>query len=516
MEPAIRQILLGVKSQADAQVEIPSFKGELEPHQRVGTAFLCLAKKALLLDLMGFGKTVQSIAADLYLRSRSKVFRTLVICQSGKRWDWAEEYKKFSDLSTYIVEGDKQNRQQIWLAGSNDTAVTIASYDSVRADLLEKTERRGDFCPSSLLPYVKADLIIFDEISVFKNPDTVLAQSLSYLVHQARPEYCFGLSATPIQKTLEDLWSIMDKIVPGLLPDRWSYEARYVIKQRMQRGRARYDRILGYQNQAELAHVVAPYFIRREKQDVVSDKKIHRFKLRHVQLGQEQREAYRKVQKEIRDSKDMTQILKRQLELQYCCDSLSHFDPNDHTSAKIDDIKWLLENDLKHEKVVIFSCFKKTLDEVRSQVLNPLNIGYIYYKGEMDPEFRHNELKRFSNDPGTRVALITTAAEMGLNLQAASCIIFINHISNPARVAQLVGRIDRPFAKGGHNQTLSIHYVAAGTFESKIVPKLYQEAQLMSTIFGASNQFEELKNQDDVFTKMNREELRALLLEELR
>lgn len=305
--PQLRATLLQLKQQPDIKCDIPALLLPLEPHQRVGVAFECLAKRSLNLDFLGAGKTVMTIAMIAKLLETFRIQRTLIICQGGKRWDWQAELKRFTNQTAIIIDGDKRTRMNAWLASQPDASVTIAHYESVRSDMLDvhevKTGGREKshkvYNPSALLRMLKFDFIVFDEVTSFKTPNTTLHKALEALVDTANPEYRLGLSATVIQKTLTDLHSVMDIINPGLLGTRMEFEDRYVIKQMFStfngRRKMRFEKVIGTKNEEELAQIMAPYFIRREKEQVYAGKLKHVAKIRRVELTPPQLAAYKKV-----------------------------------------------------------------------------------------------------------------------------------------------------------------------------------------------------------------------------
>lgn len=519
MDVKLQQMLLALKQSKDVKVDVPGFKGEFEPHQRVGVAFGVLAKKCLILDFVGAGKTIEAIGIDLKTRSLGDVRRTLVVCQGGKRRDWHDEYRNFTDLNVYVVDGNKSQRVDSWLAGQSDTGVTVANYEAVRGDFLERIEELGAngkkyhlYKPSGLLQHVRWDLVIFDEVSIFKGWESVLADSLNHLVQRVQPEYVLGLSATPVQKTLEDLHSIMDKVVPGLLGAREEFESNYCIKHLFERyqgrRRIRFNKVIGYKNEQHLASIMEPYFIRREKQEVYGDRLKHVFKIRRVQLTPDQSKAYKKIQSSIRDGENRGSLLQAFGQMERVCDTMAFLDQTSHTSAKLDDLRYLLTNELCEEKVVIFSKWHKTLEEIESQILQPEAIRYIRYTGREEINKREDDRRIFLNDPAVRVALVTTAAEMGFNFHSAHYMIFMNHIYNPARVEQLIGRIDRPIVQKS-NFICTIHYICENTFEENVVPRLHREADLMKKLFGASNRFDNL--QGEFLDAMDEDQLLGLI-----
>lgn len=509
ISPKLHATLLAIKEKKSVKVDLPGLKMPLEPHQTVGVAFLVLAKQALELDFLGSGKTVTSVAADLKLRQLGQVERTLIVCQGGKRWDWQNEYRRFTDIPTYLVEGSKKERTNTWMESQADSAVAISHYETVRNDFLHhervdtgrktfkgKAKTHSVYHPSALLSMMKYDLIIFDEVTTFKTWETALIRSLWALITQTRPEFCFGLSATPIQKTLSDLHSAMSVIRPGLLGAREEFEHEYCIKKQFStyigkgNRKASFTKTVGFKNEDKLAEIMAPFNIRREKEEVYAGRLKHIPKIRRVLLGKVQSKAYQKLQQEVDRGDNRGALLQVFLEMEKTCDTMQWYGGEE--SAKIDDIRSLLHGDLKDEKVVVFSKHKKPLYHLESY-LKEDKIGYIHYTGDItDHKEREDYRQQFQNDEKTKVALVTTAAEMGYDFHAAHYMIFINHVYNPARIDQLRGRIDRPIVQTS-SFICTIHYVCEGTFEENVIPRLHQEADLMKKVFGAKNSFDPLK-----------------------
>lgn len=508
IDERLRETLLALKTLPDVEIDVPGFKGALEAHQKVAVMFGTLAGRCLFVDQVGLGKTVEAIGTDLKLRSLGRVHKTLVLAQSGKRFDWHAEYERFSDLSVVVIGGPKSVRNTKWLNGQC-ADVTIASYEATRLDLLDKQVlpdqlKTKFYVPSGLLGMLKYDLLIFDEVTFFKTWGTVLNLALGYLVQQAGNAYAIGLSATPIQKSVEDFYSIVDKVFPGYLGTKVWFDHTFLIKRRING----VLRTVGAQNESVLRHGIAPIFIRRERDQVYPGRTVYRSKVRRVCLTSNQIRLYDDIVNATPPNADMGALLKRFELLEKVVDTTAWFDGQGDDSAKIDDLAVLLD-ELEGEKLVIFSKHLKMLDETARKVLVPRKIEHIFYTGrERDIEQREAGRKRFLEDPSCRIALISTAAEMGYNFHSAHTIIFLNHVYNPARTAQIRGRIDRPIVQQS-SLLLSIHYVAAGTFEDKLIGRLQKEAQLSTTLLGATNEFDQLDK--DLVDEMSRDNLFNLI-----
>ena len=69
---------------------------DLFPHQRAGVKFLATAKRALLADEPGLGKTAQAIRALKKLQDEGQEpFPALVVCPNTLKKNWAREFKKW-------------------------------------------------------------------------------------------------------------------------------------------------------------------------------------------------------------------------------------------------------------------------------------------------------------------------------------------------------------------------------------------------------------------------------------
>mgnify|MGYP003673827055 FL=1 len=81
--------------------------GLLRPYQAVGVEFLTFAKKGLLADDMGLGKSIQAIKAAMSVPAE----KVLVLCPASLKWKWADEFKKHFNIDAVVVSGTKAERQ---------------------------------------------------------------------------------------------------------------------------------------------------------------------------------------------------------------------------------------------------------------------------------------------------------------------------------------------------------------------------------------------------------------------
>jgi SNF2 family DNA or RNA helicase len=171
------------------------------PYQLVAlTKLLTNSLSGLLIaDGVGVGKTISSAYAMLYLvHSRKKP--GMVVCPPSLVPKWIEELKsKFGVLALPIraPEDLLTAKRESIRAGSRVPIYVMSNSVILRAKLRE---------------YPDLSLLIFDEIHNYRNKDTRSFDKVSQLSRLA--EYRIGLSATPINNSLDDLVSELQILMP--------------------------------------------------------------------------------------------------------------------------------------------------------------------------------------------------------------------------------------------------------------------------------------------------------------
>lgn len=212
---------------------------KLKPHQDRACEWLMKAYQSglpgvLLADDMGLGKTLQTLAFASFLRENNIVGGSvgkpiLIVAPTGLLRNWeAEEKLHFEDpgigklIRAYgaNLKNIRKNRML-----GNDSTSGVANLDGKvisEADwVLTTYETLRDYEISfGMIPF---GLLIFDEIQKAKNPKSRLGQATKKL----NAEFAIGLTGTPVENSLVDLWMILDTLVPGFLGDLRTFIATY-------------------------------------------------------------------------------------------------------------------------------------------------------------------------------------------------------------------------------------------------------------------------------------------------
>lgn len=155
----------------------------------------------VLADDMGLGKTIQSIA---FIVSELSIIRqrkqpVLIVCPSSLAYNWLYEFMQFApEVEALVIDGNVVERRAL-LRKIEEQDVIITTYPLLRKDL----------------PYYESQMfhtVFFDEAQAFKNPLTQTARA----VKKIQAENRFGLTGTPIENSLSELWAIYRVIFPQL------------------------------------------------------------------------------------------------------------------------------------------------------------------------------------------------------------------------------------------------------------------------------------------------------------
>ena len=122
-------------------------------------------------------------------------------------------------------------------------------------------------------------VVILDEAQTIKNP---LANT-SKLARTLRAQQRLCLSGTPLENHLGELWSLFDFLLPGLLGDRKQFGWRY---------RGPIEKAGNTERQTLLAQRIAPFLLRRTKEQVAADLPPKTEITETVEMGDGQRAIY--------------------------------------------------------------------------------------------------------------------------------------------------------------------------------------------------------------------------------
>ncbi|CEG26554.1 DEAD/DEAH box helicase [Bacillus sp. B-jedd] len=445
-EESFRNFLEEIHNPLLKSFEIPSaIEPVMRNYQKQGFQWLkTLASYGfggLLADDMGLGKTMQSIA---YILSELPEIRrqglpALVVCPSSVTYNWLNEFMKFApEINAVVADGDKVERRALMkeLSGID---VLITSYPLIRKDI-HSYESQAFHC------------VFFDEAQAFKNPVTQTARA----VKKIRAPHRFALTGTPIENSIEELWSIFHVVFPGLF-----------------KGLREYSHLTTKQ----IARRVRPFMLRRLKKDVLSELPAKIESVNTAELLPDQKKLYAAYLAKLRlktlKHLDKQTIRKNRIKIlagitrlrQICCHPALFVDGYKGSSAKFEQLLQLVEESKQAgRRVLVFSQFTKMLDII-GKGLSERGIPFFYLDGQTPSEERVKVCERFNGGERDFFLISLKAGGTGLNLAGADTVILYDLWWNPAVEEQAA---DRAYRMGQENTVQVIKLVSRGTIEEKI------------------------------------------------
>lgn len=426
----------------------------------------------LIGDMMGLGKTLQALAIAIERKNRGEIHNCLVVCPASLKYNWLDEIHKFTKEKALVIghkAKNKEDREKQWIA--EGYFFKIVNYELVARDLYhepKKVDNRISCADSVLKSY---DMCIWDEIHYLKHHTSTRTMAC----REFKTKYRVGLTGTPIDGKLEEIHSIFQILKPGLFVSKKKFLERY----------AEFDwfgAIKGYHKVQEVRDKIAPYYIRRLKENVLKDLPPKIFKDMHVELSDKNMKDYKKLVKgknEITSEASAAELLIRARQFLDFPEIVGMH----NTSDKYAVFKELIDELVKenNQKVVIFSQYTST---IKYLVKNLTAEGYENIQvidGSVGAEERQNICKRFNTNEKYRILIGSDAMSTGLNLQGGHAVVHYTDTFSPAIMQQRNDRCHR--ANTTHSVTI-YRFITDGTIEEHVRDILATKMTINNALLG--------------------------------
>ena len=179
---------------------------DVRPYQWVAPNMFATGgqKRLLLADEMGLGKSLQALLCVL----SGQFERTLIVCPSVVKVNWANEVEKWTDLQSTIVYGQKPTWE------IDETDFTIVNYDLLQHRVDELLDM--DF-----------QCIIFDECHNLKNPKANRTKAAKMLARWPTVDGIISMSGTPILNRPEEIFTTLNMLKPESFGDYFIFGKKY-------------------------------------------------------------------------------------------------------------------------------------------------------------------------------------------------------------------------------------------------------------------------------------------------
>lgn len=403
--------------------------------------------------------TIETLSALGYIWKRQPDMKCLIVTPTSAMRQWGSEMDRFMQgVDWTLVEGGPEDRERIYRDYFNDydpnePEALIVNYHRLRRD-------KRDF-----LHFAQNETytVISDEATAFKNPKAKTHHAMRAIGKHA--ERFYGLTATLIKNNLVEGYGIFKVVKPQLFGSKRHFQRNYCVTrmQRIQGGR-KIPIVVGHsQDQIDRFNdKIEPYYYGRPKHEVADQIPTLTTKDVPVKLSNDQWTYYLQaldgllsVNEDVEveedaedgeidlDEEKETNQLTELIYTQEIVDS-PYLIGNHVESRKADYLVDLIENELRNEKVVIYTRFKEMVDRLADRIESngyahgitqeggewvpdddiEDGKGYVRITGDEDDEEREAGKQAFKREDGPRIIFLTDAGSHAINLQNARVLVF--------------------------------------------------------------------------------------------
>jgi SNF2 family DNA or RNA helicase len=347
--------------------------------------------------------------------------------------------------------------------------------------------------------------VVLDEAQNIKNPSAKQTAA----VRQLRSRHRLGLTGTPLENHLSELWSIVEFLNPGLLGTAAEFRRQFAIPIEKHHDTERGE---------QLRRLIRPFLLRRAKSDPgVADDLPEKMEMRvFCNLSREQATLYQAVLDDMLGDIDASSGMRRRglvlaalTRLKQICNhpACGRREPQESAalagrSGKCERLAEMLEEVLAEgERTLVFTQFRRMGHLLERYLHERLGCGILYLHGGTPAKGRDAMVERFqSDDPEVPVFLLSLkAGGFGLNLTSANHVFHFDRWWNPAVEDQASDRAHRI----GQTRKVQIHkFVCLGTLEERIDAMLERKRGLAEQIIGRGEQW---------LTELSTDKLREVL-----
>lgn len=431
-------------------LDLSSFKGNLRGYQDFGARYILEQKKVLLGDEMGLGKTIQAIAAMAHLYTENPRSRFLIVCPASVLINWCREIGKFSHVTPHLLHG--AHKKEIFADWKEKGGAAVTNYENM------------DWVAEEINERMHLDLLVIDEAHYIKNPRALRTKRIRALEDES--ERIVLMTGTPLENHVDEMCELI-----GFVKPEHAGEIR---------------KFAGIRQAPAFREMLASAYLRRRREDVLEELPPLTIENEWCSMTQQDREAYAPA------AKDRNFVSMRRV-------SFLQEDP--HTSSKALRLKELCEQACSEgRKVVIYSWFRETirrvveilgegrttpagnagsteseksdfaadgLEQKKKTGAEDANILVGEITGSTPIEERQAVIDRFSEAAGGSILVCQVqAGGTGLNIQAASVVIFCEPQIKPSLTRQALSRVYR---MGQVRSVLVFHLLCEDTVDEAVM-----------------------------------------------
>ena len=483
---------------------------DLFPHQQAGVEFLKTARRALLADEPGLGKTAQAIRAIKELKdSNEDVFPVLIVCPNTLKKNWEREFTRWwPEATTQVIKGTStQRKKQFDIAVETSIDVIIINWESLRSHsrlapygsiaLARCKECGGHDERVSLnrcevhkreLNEIDFKVVIADEIH--RSKDAKSKQTRALWSATGNAEFRFALTGTPVANNVVDMWSILHWLSPEDWPSKTKWIDRMVdtmmnafggmmvlgIKPHME---DEFQRTISHHMRRMLKARVLPWL-----PPVINER-------RDLEMSTKQKKAYDQMRDlmiadlESGEALSAPSVLTQTLRLLQFASSYANIVVDEKTgepravlsepSCKVDSLMDDIKNGDFGDDSVAVCAVSRQLIELLSAAMTKANIPHGLITGAQNEDERQQSIDDFQSGAKKWILFTAQAGGVGVTLTAARRLIMLQRPWSLVDHKQALDRVHR-IGSEIHDSIMITDYVTEGTIEERVIEVLETKA----------------------------------------
>uniref|UniRef100_A0A665TLM0 Chromodomain helicase DNA binding protein 6 n=1 Tax=Echeneis naucrates TaxID=173247 RepID=A0A665TLM0_ECHNA len=416
-------------------------------------------KNCILADEMGLGKTIQSITFLYEIFNMGIRGPFLIIAPLSTITNWEREFRTWTHMNVIVYHGSQISRQMILqyemfhrdpqgnsLPGVLKFHGLITTFEMIMAD-----------CPE--LKKLHWRCVVIDEAHRLKNRNCKLLEGLKLM----NLEHKVLLTGTPLQNSVEELFSLLNFLEPQQFPSESSFLEEF--------GDLKTD-----EQVKKLQAILKPMMLRRLKDDVEKNLAPKEETIIEVELTNIQKKYYRAILEKNfsflskgANQHNMPNLINTMMELRKCCNHpylitgaeekiLESFKKSHSPDAPDFQLQAMIQAAGKlvlidkllpkllagGHKVLVFSQMVRCLDILEDYLIQR-RYTYERIDGRVRGNLRQAAIDRFCKPDSDRFVflLCTRAGGLGINLTAADTCIIFDSDWNPQNDLQAQARCHR-------------------------------------------------------------------------
>jgi SNF2 family DNA or RNA helicase len=430
----------------------------LRPYQCKDINFIMNLPHAAIFNEQRTGKTPTTLKL-LEAEGHEKI---IIICPASLVLNWKKEVETWTNYTCLAVNGAKQKRSRTYTEWTLNKGCLVLSKDTAKADC-------------DLLKNEKGYALVIDEAHFLRNYKSQQSKAIFQLGKNATKR--LALTGTPAVNKGDDLYGILHFLYPSRFSSYWAFVDRYFKVFDAPWG---VKEVSGYKRKEELQEILDIISVQRKRSEVMQWVPPKQYQTIALEMPPKQRKAYEEMMHLFTVEEagvDAPSVLAQLTRLRQIClapELLNIAAP----SAKEQFILEWLENN-PNEQVVIFANFSSYLKNLHDKIMKFDNLGMII--GETTKERRAKVVDYFQSGKIRIILANIQAAGVGLTLDKASTVIFLDRAYTPSENAQAEDRIV-PTTESSNQDCMIIDVVCQDSIDEKIHDILSKKKSVIEVV----------------------------------